>query len=147
MHRSCHGLNHSDHRCQRKSTMASIHWLIFTKGGTSTVPGILTFFKRLAGHSFQSLQHRFVAWTKPDTTSLLQGMLTDLSRSKSELVAENALPRQQLIILRRQVKRPVCTKTDRMLLVLLARIEGRWMLSGTEVSGCKSKDIHLLLTS
>jgi len=54
------------------------------------------------------------------------GMLTDLARSKSELVAENALLRQQLIILRRQVKRPACTKTDRMLLVLLARIVRSW---------------------
>jgi len=90
------------------------------------VPGILTCFKRLAGHGFQSLQHRFVAWTKPDTTSLLLATLTDLARSKSELVAENALLRQQLIILRRQVKRPACTKTDRMLLVLLARMVHSW---------------------
>jgi putative transposase len=41
-------------------------------------------------------------------------------------VAENALLRQQLIILRRQVKRPACTKTDRMLLVFLARIVRSW---------------------
>src|SRR5215472_1281871 len=34
--------------------------------------------------------------------------------------------RQQLIILRRQVKRPACTKTDRMLLVLLARMVRSW---------------------
>src|SRR5438270_9892267 len=34
------------------------------------------------------------------------GTLTDLARSKSELVAENALLRKPLIILRRQVKRP-----------------------------------------
>jgi hypothetical protein len=54
------------------------------------VPGILTFFKRLAGYGFQSLHHRFVAWTKPDTTSLLLATLTDQARSKSELVAENA---------------------------------------------------------
>jgi len=54
------------------------------------------------------------------------GTLTDLVRSKSELVAENALLRQQLIILRRQVKRPACTKTDRMLLVLLARTVRTW---------------------
>jgi putative transposase len=53
-------------------------------------------------------------------------MLTDQARSKSELVAENALLRQQLIILRRQVKRPACTKTDRMLLVLLARAVQTW---------------------
>ncbi len=53
-------------------------------------------------------------------------MLTDQARSKSELVAENALLRQQLIMLRRQVKRPACTKTDRMLLVLLARLVRTW---------------------
>jgi putative transposase len=90
------------------------------------VHGILTFFKRLAGHGFQMLHHRFVTWTKPDTTSLLQGMLTDFSRSKSELVAENALLRQQLLILRRQVKRPACTRMDRMLLVFLARMARTW---------------------
>ena len=52
--------------------------------------------------------------------------LTDLARSKSELVAENTLLRKPLIILRRQVKRPVFKKTDRMLLVLLARAVRTW---------------------
>jgi putative transposase len=52
--------------------------------------------------------------------------LADLGRSKSELIAENALIRQQLIILRRQVKRPTFTRTDRILLVLLARIVRTW---------------------
>jgi hypothetical protein len=84
------------------------------------------FVTRLTRFCLQSLHHRLVAWTKPDTTSLLLGMLTDLARSKSQLVAENALLRQQLIILRRQVKRPACTKTDRMLLVLLARMVRTW---------------------
>ncbi len=88
--------------------------------------GILTFFKRLIGLYLQSLHSRFVIWSKPDTTSLLLGTLTDLSRSKSELVAENALLRQQLIILRRQVKRPACTRTDRMLLVFLSRMARTW---------------------
>jgi hypothetical protein len=45
---------------------------------------------------------------------------------KTELVTENALLRQQLIILRRQIKRAHCTKTDRMLLVLLARATRMW---------------------
>jgi putative transposase len=80
---------------------------------------ILTFIMWLIGLCLQSLHHRFVAWTKPDTTSLLLGTLTDLARNKSELVAENAL-------LRQQVKRPACTKTDRMLLVLLARMVRTW---------------------
>jgi putative transposase len=87
---------------------------------------ILTFTKRLTDVCLQSLHHRFVIWTKPVTTSLMLGTLTDLARSKSELVAENALLRQQLIILYRRVKRPTCTKTDRMLLVLLARMVRTW---------------------
>src|SRR5258708_28058748 len=75
---------------------------------------------------FQSLHHRFVDWTTPSTTSLMLGTVTDLARSKSELVAEDALLRQQLIILRRQVKRPTCAKTDRLILVLLARASRAW---------------------
>src|SRR5215472_14605507 len=103
-----------------------MHLLIFTKGGMDTVQRILIFVTCLTRLCLRSLHYRFVTWTTPDTSSLLLGMLTDLSRSKSELVAENALVRQQLIILRRQVKRTVCTKTDRMLLVLLARMVRTW---------------------
>jgi putative transposase len=44
-------------------------------------------------------------WTKPLGTSLPLSTLADLARSKSELITENALLRQQLIMLRRQVKR------------------------------------------
>src|SRR5215831_18540898 len=90
------------------------------------VHGILTLITRLIRFSLHSLHHRYVAWTTPDTTSLLLGTLSDLSRSNSELVAENAFLRQQVIILRRQVKRPACTKKDRMLLVLLASMVRAW---------------------
>ena len=72
--------------------------------------GIFTFIKWLTSVCLQLLDHRFVAWTKPNTTSLLLGTLTDQARNKSELVAENALLRKPLIILHRQVKRPACTK-------------------------------------
>jgi putative transposase len=91
-----------------------------------TVQRILTFVTRLTYFFLQSLHQRYVTWTTPGPTPLLLGTLTDLSRSKSQLVAENALLRQQLIILRRQVKRPACTRTDRMLLVLLARMVRTW---------------------
>ncbi len=99
------------------------------KGVTHTVQRIVTFVKRLTRFCLQSLQHRFVAWTAPITTSLLLLTLTDHTRSKSELVAENALLRKTLIILRRQVKRPAWTKTDRMLLVLLANMVRTWKQS------------------
>src|SRR5438105_13670140 len=72
------------------------------------------------------LPPRFLQWTKPLSTSLLLETLADLGRSKSQLIAENALLRQQLIILRRQVKRPACSKADRTLLVLLARLVRTW---------------------
>src|SRR5205085_7829675 len=65
-------------------------------------------------------------WSKPLGTSLPLSTFTDLGRSKSELIAENALLRQQLIVLRRQVKRPTFTRTDRILLVLLARLVRTW---------------------
>jgi len=58
--------------------------------GMDTVKGILTFITRLTELCLQSLHHRYVAWTKPEPTSLLLGTLTDQARSKSELVAENA---------------------------------------------------------
>jgi len=90
------------------------------------VQRILTFITKLTHYCLQSLHHRYVNWTTPGPTSLLLGTLTDLSRSKSELIAENALLRQQLIVLRRQVKRPAFTRTDRILLVLLARMVRTW---------------------
>ena len=71
-------------------------------------------------------QHSFRRWTKPVTASLAIDALADMTRSRADLVAENALLRQQLIILRRQVKRPKLTNGDRVRLVLLARITRYW---------------------
>ncbi|HEU5329971.1 MAG TPA: hypothetical protein VFU78_17920, partial [Thermomicrobiales bacterium] len=44
----------------------------------------------------------------------------DLVRSRAQLLAESALLRQQLLVLRRSVTRPAVTRADRALLVLLA---------------------------
>jgi putative transposase len=87
---------------------------------------VLTYLLQLRGFCFDVLHSRFLQWTKPLSTSLLFETLTDLGRSKSQLIAENALLRQQLIILHRQVKRPTCSKADRTLLVLLARLVRTW---------------------
>lgn len=87
---------------------------------------ILSRLKRLVGTHVMVLRARFIHWTKPLTSSLPLGTLADLGRSKSELIAENALLRQQLIILKRQVNRPACTKADRFLLVLMARAVRAW---------------------
>jgi putative transposase len=88
--------------------------------------GLLT---RLIGafhHRVQNSRARILAWTKPATSGQILGTLADLARSKPELVVENALLRQQLIVLRRSVTRPKVTHTDRMLLVLLASRVRAW---------------------
>ena len=76
--------------------------------------------------SFHALQKRFLCWVEPPANSLVLVTLTDLVRGKSELIAENALLRQQLTILHRQIERPVYKKTDRLLLVLLASMVRTW---------------------
>ena len=90
------------------------------------MPRLLTSIKYQLILSFHMLQERVSRWIKPPTASLVLGTLADLSRGKSELIAENALLRQQLIILRRQVKRPAYRKSERLLLVLLARMVRAW---------------------
>ncbi len=87
---------------------------------------ILSRLKRLVSTCVKVLCACCVHWTRPLNSSLPLGTLADLGRSKSDLIAENALLRQQLIVLKRQVKRPVCSKADRILLVLLARAVQAW---------------------
>jgi putative transposase len=77
-------------------------------------------------HCLDILRTRFLRWTKPLTSSLPLATLADLGRSKPALIAENALLRQQLSILYRQVKHPACTQVDRTLLILLARLVRNW---------------------
>ncbi|MEA3335489.1 MAG: hypothetical protein U9R25_06225 [Chloroflexota bacterium] len=46
-----------------------------------------------------AVQFHFKRRLKPNTLSLVRGATADLTRSKADLIAENALLRQQLIIL------------------------------------------------
>ena len=68
----------------------------------------------------QAVKRRFCQWTKPNNHTLILNTALDLTRSKSELVLENALLRRQLIVLERQTKRPKLTWRDRALFVLWA---------------------------
>src|SRR4051794_10214564 len=80
---------------------------------------------RLA-HIGQVVQNCFVAWTKPARASLIGGAIGDASKSKAELMAENAMLRRQLIVLNRQAKKPSFTALDRFLLVVLASRICNW---------------------
>ncbi len=68
-------------------------------------------------------------FTKPSAFQLRLGSILDLSRSRSNLITENALLRQQLIILRRQIKRPQITNLDRLRMLFLARLTPLWRQS------------------
>ncbi len=64
----------------------------------------------------QHIQRR----AKPRNPSMFTGAILDLTRTRSELVLENAFLRQQLIVLNRQVVHPACKSHERVLLVMLA---------------------------
>jgi hypothetical protein len=75
-------------------------------------------------------------WTRPNNNSLVSGAVADATRSKSELMLENALLRQQVIVLDRQVNRPVLSWRERGIMVLLAGTPpGTVRQFGIEVQG------------
>src|SRR6478752_2997401 len=74
----------------------------------------------------RALRQRLITATKPADEAVVAGALADLVRSRPALVAENAFLRQQLLVLRRSIKRPRCTPADRALLVLLATRLRAW---------------------
>ncbi len=74
----------------------------------------------------RALRRRLAIATKPAEPGPVVGVLADVVRSWPALVAENAFLRQQLIIVRRSVKRPRCTPIDRALLVLLTSRLRAW---------------------
>ena len=72
------------------------------------------------------LQERNRHWTKPAVPPLILGLLSDITRSRADLIAENAILRQQLIVLNRQIKRPQLTNFDRFRLVFLSHFTTFW---------------------
>jgi putative transposase len=102
------------------------HLIPYFEGTNIVVATLLSVLNRRFQRSFSRVQQRGSRWTKPTNSSRLVGALNDLARTRTELIAENALLRQQLVILHRQVKRPTCTRTDRLLLLLLARALRNW---------------------
>lgn len=75
---------------------------------------------------FNRIKETIKKATKSDTVSLAANAVTDMTRSRKDLVAENAMLRQQLIVLNRQVKRPKFTVGDRIRLTLLTRFTQFW---------------------
>ena len=60
------------------------------------------------------------------TAGLVAGLVSDLTRSRTELLTENALLRQQLIVMRRCAKRPKIRWHERGVMVVLAALTRTW---------------------
>src|SRR5919202_5189398 len=86
----------------------------------------LVWLRQRVQHGVDALRTRASQWTTPRPIALAAGLAADLSRSRGDLLLENALLRQQVLVLRRTVKRPTLTPLDRGLLVLLASRLRTW---------------------
>jgi hypothetical protein len=75
---------------------------------------------------FSGFKKQLKQWTKPAALPLIPGVLSDLTRNRSDLIVENAMLRQQLIVLNRQIKRPQITNSDRFRLVFLSHFTTIW---------------------
>ena len=75
---------------------------------------------------FSRVKEAVKKWTKPAVISLVTDAAADMTKSKKDLVAENAILRQQLIVLKRQVKRPKFNDGDRFRLVFLSTLTNYW---------------------
>jgi len=81
--------------------------------------------RRFLGGVVDRLGHRVREWTRPRPRIFL-GTASDLTRCKKDPAVENALLRQQLIVVRRQLERVRLRPTDRVRMVLLARLARSW---------------------
>src|SRR5260370_33898081 len=62
----------------------------------------------------------------PAGAGVVRGMVADLTRTRQELLAENAFLRQQLLVAARRIKRARFRASDRALLVALAAMFAHW---------------------
>jgi putative transposase len=81
---------------------------------------------RRLGSIQQAIKRSLRQLTKPDNHSLVLNAALDMTRSKQELILENALLRQQLSVLQRQIRRPKLSWRDRTLIVLLTSKLRSW---------------------
>ncbi len=78
------------------------------------------------GNILPWFQERIKHWIKSATPDLIPGIFSDITRSRADLVVENALLCQQLIMLNRQIRRPQLSNRDRFLLVFLSHFTKFW---------------------
>jgi hypothetical protein len=87
---------------------------------------VISRFSSSLSNLWHAVKQRLRDLVKPDNYALATNAMADFTRTREELILENAFLRQQLIILRRQVKRPLARPRERVLLVALASRLRNW---------------------
>ena len=86
---------------------------------------------------------RIRRWTRPSTRPVM-GFVLDHFRSPKDLIRENPLLRKQLEVACRRIRRPPLKRTDRAVLVLLARFAPTWrqvvLLEGRDCAGKEGRE-------
>src|SRR3954452_12714750 len=81
--------------------------------------------RTIVSRGLRWIEQQIMSQTKPSSATVVVGAAGDIIRSREELLLENALLRQQLVILKRSVKRVQPTDLDRRVLVwLTSRLTG-----------------------
>ena len=95
----------------------SLYWL------TQSHQGICGSTRRWLAHQ---LNQRMKAICRPAQGQALTDAILDLSRSKTDLIAENALLRHQLGLLKQSSKRLITKTADRLSLLLVTKVTRTW---------------------
>ena len=85
---------------------------------------IIRHLRAAAGRIFNRVRVAIREASRP--LHVLADLITDVTRSRTELLMENALLRQQLIVASRKVKRPIFKAPERGFVVLLASLLQHW---------------------
>lgn len=72
------------------------------------------------------IERTYLRLTQPCRHSIVLRSAADLTCSKVDRNGENALLRQQLIVLHRQIKKPSFSQSDRLWLIFLATLVKNW---------------------
>ena len=87
---------------------------------------LLASFREGLHGAVRRVQQAIKTWLTQQSQSSVLDSIGDTVRSRSDLIAENALLRQQLIVLKRQIKRPQFTWWDHWLMVWLTSRLRSW---------------------
>ena len=85
---------------------------------------LIQYLRSAAGRVLNRVQTAIREATRP--LPLFAGLISDVTRSRTDLLMENALLRQQLIVASRKIKRPMFKAHERGFVVLLASLLPHW---------------------